>query len=94
MSMQHEMEIQISLIWFGNIINSVRFDFVQFVTPSKFVLCHVKTCCLARIKRFQKWCQSIGFPLRMSCWNFFLIIFQPLSVHKNEIIKRYLISIT
>jgi hypothetical protein len=28
----------------------------------------------------------------MSRWNFFLIIFQPLSVHEHETIKRYLIG--
>ncbi len=50
--------------------------------------------CPARINRGQKWCQSIGFPLRMSRWNFLIIVFQPLSVHKHKTIKRYLIGIT
>jgi hypothetical protein len=30
----------------------------------------------------------------MSRWNFFLIIFQPLSVHDHKTVKRYLIGNT
>jgi hypothetical protein len=49
---------------------------------------------MARINRGRKWCQSIGFPFRMSRWSSFKIIFQPLSVQKHKTIKRYLIGIT
>ncbi len=53
-----------------------------------------KRDCPGRINRGRKWYQLIGFPLRMSRWNFFLIIFQPLSVHEHKTIKGYLIGST